>query len=168
MTTEVLKSKARVETVETGLDQGTRQRLADGVAALVADTYALLIKTHGYHWNVVGPLFYSLHKLTEEQYTDLFEAVDDLAERVRALGFPAPGSFAQMAQMSVVEENQGVPAAEDMIKDLIRDNEAVVRRMREIAVIADELEDTVTNDLLTERMGEHEKAIWMLKAMVTG
>jgi len=167
MTTEVLKTRAHAETVNTGLEQATRQRLADGVAALVADTYALLVKTHGYHWNVVGPLFYSLHKLTEEQYTDLFNAADELAERVRALGFPAPGSFAQMAQMSVVAEAEGVPSAADMVSDLIRDNEAVVRRMREIAVIADELEDTVTNDLLTERMGIHEKAIWMLKAIAT-
>jgi starvation-inducible DNA-binding protein len=163
-----LQSKAHVETVDTGLEQATRQRLADGVAALVADTYALLVKTHGYHWNVVGPLFYSLHKLTEEQYTDLFKGVDDLAERVRALGFPAPGSFGQMASMSVIEEAQGVPAAEDMVKDLIRDHEAIVRRMREIAVIADELEDTVTNDLLTERMGTHEMNVWMLKAITTG
>ncbi len=168
MTSEALKTQATVETVDTGLEQKTRERLAEGVAALVADTYALLIKTHGYHWNVVGPLFYSLHKLTEEQYEDLFEAADDLAERVRALGFPAPGSFTRMSNMSVIEEAQGAPAAEDMIKDLIRDNEAIVRRMRETAVLADELEDTVTSDLLTQRMGTHEKAVWMLKAIVTG
>jgi starvation-inducible DNA-binding protein len=168
MTAEVLQHKPTVEDVDTGIKDEARKRLATGLTGNLADTFALMVKTLGYHWNVVGPLFHSLHEMTEEQYEDLFEAVDDIAERIRALGFPAPNAYAEMAGMTAIEDAPGIPSAEEMIRDLIAGNELAVRRMREVAITAEELDDSVTHDLLTERMGEHEKAIWMLKAVVAG
>jgi starvation-inducible DNA-binding protein len=167
MTADVLQHKPTVESVDIGLKDEARQRLATGLTGNLADTFALLVKTLGYHWNVVGPLFHSLHEMTEDQYKDLFDAADDLAERIRALGFPAPSAYAEMAGVTAVEDSPGIPSAEEMVRDLISSNELVVRRMREVALTAEELEDTVTHDLLTERMGEHEKTIWMLKAIVS-
>lgn len=166
-TADVLKPQATVDTVETGLGKDARENLAVGLSALVADTYMLLVKTHGFHWNVVGPLFRSLHKMTEDQYNDLFESADDLAERIRMLGYPAPGSFAEMSSMTAIKERtDNTPSAETIVAELIEDHETIVRRMREVAVAADELSDTVTNDLLTEKMGNHEKTIWMMKATI--
>ncbi|NBC31957.1 MAG: DNA starvation/stationary phase protection protein [Alphaproteobacteria bacterium] len=166
-TADVLKPHATVDEVETGLGKDARENLAVGLSALVADSYMLLVKTQGFHWNVVGPLFRTLHKMTEDQYRELFEGADEIAERIRMLGYPAPGSFAQMSSMSAIKERtDNTPSAEEMVSELIADHETLVRRMREVAVAADELSDTVTNDLLTERMAAHEKTIWMMKATI--
>ena len=161
---DVLDVKSHIENPNLGIDD--RQRLADALADIVADAYMLLVKTQGYHWNVVGPLFVSLHKLTEAQYEDLFEAGDELAERIRALGYPAPTSLRAMIKDSRITEAKGNPTAEEMVEDLVADNETVVRHLREITELADELHDQGTADMLTDRMKAHEKAIWMLRAIV--
>lgn len=165
MTNPTLTMKADVENPDTGLDN--RKRLANCLCGLLADTYLLLVKTQGYHWNVVGPLFVSLHRLTEEQYTNLFEAVDDLAERIRALGYPAPSSITEMIAMAEIEEDTGNPSAERMIKTLVADHERLVRRLREATSAAEGEHDVVTADLLTARMRFHEQAVWMLRAVIT-
>lgn len=166
MTSSALKAKADVENPETGLEH--RKRLANSLCGVLADTYLLLVKTQGYHWNVVGPLFVSLHRLTEEQYQNLFEAVDDLAERVRALGFPAPGSIAEMITLAEIGEDTGSSTAEQMVEHLVADHEAVARRLREATVAAEELHDVATAGMLTDRIQFHEQASWMLRAVVAG
>jgi starvation-inducible DNA-binding protein len=161
---DVLDVKPQIENPNLGIDD--RQRLAAALEGIVADTYMLLVKTQGYHWNVVGPLFVSLHKLTEAQYEDLFAAGDEIAERIRALGYPAPTSLRAMIKDSRIAEAKGGPTAEEMVEDLVADNETVVRHLREITDLAEELHDQGTADLLTDRMKAHEKAIWMLRAIV--
>jgi starvation-inducible DNA-binding protein len=164
MANSVLKIKTDVENPETGLEH--RKRLAGNLSALLADTYLLLVKTQGYHWNVVGPLFVSLHRLTEEQYQDLFEAIDNLAERIRALGHPAPSSISEMIALTQIEEDSGNASAEQMVESLVRDHEAVVRRLREATIAAEELHDAATAGMLTDRIQFHEQAVWMLRAVI--
>ena len=166
MSDSVLQMKADVENPETGLEH--RKRLAGSLSGVLADTYLLLVKTHGYHWNVVGPLFVSLHRLTEEQYQNLFEAVDDLAERVRALGFPAPSSITEMMALAEIAEDTGNASAEEMVENLVADHERIVRRLRHATEAAEDLRDSVTADMLTARMAFHEQAVWMLRALIAG
>lgn len=166
MADSVLKMKIGVENPETGLEH--RKRLAGSLAAVLADTYLLLVKTQGYHWNVVGPLFVSLHRLTEEQYRNLFEAADDLAERIRALGHPAPSSITEMISLTQIDEDTGKASAEEMVESLVNDHEAIVRRLRETTIAAEELHDAVTAGMLTDRMQFHEQAVWMLRAVIAG
>lgn len=148
-------------------DPAARKRLADALAAATADTYLLLAKTQGYHWNVAGPLFVSIHELTETQYTDLFEAGDDLAERIRALGEASPGSYRKFAEVSVIEEDDGdAKSAAAMVEALAHDNELVARRMKAASDAAEELGDKVTEDMLIGRMQVHEQNAWMLRAIV--
>jgi starvation-inducible DNA-binding protein len=166
MSNPVLQMKTDVENPETGLEH--RKRLAGSLSGLLADTYLLLVKTQGYHWNVVGPLFVSLHRLTEEQYQNLFEAVDDLAERVRALGHPAPSSITEMMALAQIAEDIGNASAEEMVQNLVNDHEAIVRRLREATIAAEKLHDAVTAGMLTDRMQFHEQAVWMLRAVIAG
>ncbi|WP_340117515.1 DNA starvation/stationary phase protection protein [Pelagibius sp. 7325] len=166
MSSSVLQMKTDVENPETGLEN--RKRLAGNLTGILADTYLLLVKTQGYHWNVVGPLFVSLHRLTEEQYRDLFEAVDDLAERVRALGHPAPSSITEMIALTQIAEDTGNASAEEMVVNLVADHERIVRRLREAAIMAEEQHDVVTAGMLTDRMAFHEQAVWMLRAVIAG
>jgi starvation-inducible DNA-binding protein len=161
---DVLDIKSHIEHPDLGIDG--RKRLAERLADIVADTYVLLVKTQGYHWNVVGPLFVSLHKLTEEQYEDLFAAGDELAERIRTLGYPAPASLRAMIKDSRISEAKGNPTAEEMVENLVADHETLVRHLREITEVAEESHDQGTADMLTERLKAHEKAIWMLRAIV--
>ncbi|WP_051332346.1 Dps family protein [Cucumibacter marinus] len=164
MSTSVLRTEATVTEPETGIN--STAKLAHALEGCLADTYVLMIKTQAFHWNVVGPLFFSIHNLTEEHYQDLFEAADDLAERVRALGHPAPGSISKMLDESVVtEEKDDTLEAAEMLKTLVNDHEAVARRFRETAELAEEQKDIVTADMLTARITFHEKAIWMLRAI---
>jgi starvation-inducible DNA-binding protein len=150
----------------TGLADEERLSISKKLVEVLADTYLLLVKTHVYHWNVVGPLFLPLHELTEEHYNDLFQASDAIAERIRALGHPAPLSFDQLVpRASVRQETQDRDAGE-MVQQLIADHERMVRRLREASLDADEADDLVTADLLTQRLAFHEKAIWMLRATV--
>ncbi len=153
-------------TLDTGLDKQDRSAVASDLMQVLAGTYTLMVKTHVYHWNVVGPLFIPFHELTEDHYKDLFEAVDLIAERIRALGHRAPLSFAELLPKSVVEEETTNRSAEDMVAHLIADHEQLVKRLREAGIAADEVDDLVTTDMLTDRLAFHEKAIWMLRAIV--
>ena len=163
--TEVFQIKPTVENPNTGIDD--RKRLAANLSCILADTIFLQIKSQAYHWNVVGPLFYSIHKLTESQYENLFAAADVLAERIRALGYPAPTSVTEMAALTEILEDTENSTAEDMVQNLVRDHERVVLRLRTASELANELRDSVTADMLTSRMEFHEEAIWMLKSVIT-
>lgn len=152
--------------IDIGIEESQRKKIAEGLSRVLADTYALYLKTHAFHWNVTGPQFQALHGLFETQYTELAVAVDDIAERIRALGVFAPGSYSQFARLSSVKEETGVPAATDMVKQLVQDNEAVVRTARSVMPIAEEGNDEASVDLLVGRMRIHEKTAWMLRSMV--
>jgi starvation-inducible DNA-binding protein len=149
-----------------GLDPQARKAVAQGLSRLLADSYTLYLKTHNFHWNVTGPQFATLHALFEEQYRELAEAVDGIAERIRALGEPAPGSYAAFARLSTVEEAPDeVPGAEEMVRRLAADHETVVRTAREVLPVAQDARDEVSVGLLADRMGVHEKTAWMLRAL---
>ncbi|MEI6485811.1 MAG: Dps family protein [Sphingomonadales bacterium] len=150
--------------IDLGMGEEQRRRIADGLSRLLADTYTLYLKTHNFHWNVTGPQFNSLHLMFEGQYTELALAVDLIAERIRALGEPAPGSYSAFAKLSSIREADGVPDANEMVRILAADQLAVVRTARRIFPLADDAHDEPTCDLLTQRMQVHEKTAWMLRA----
>ncbi|MFP4009430.1 MAG: Dps family protein [Spirulinaceae cyanobacterium] len=152
--------------VNIGIPEGDRKTIVEGLSKLLADTYTLYLKTHNFHWNVTGPMFQSLHTLFEEQYMELALAVDAIAERIRTLGYPAPGSYSEYGELSSIEETRGVPEATDMIRLLVEANEAVVRTARAAFPAAEKASDESTVDLLAERMSIHEKAAWMLRSML--
>ncbi|WP_114395382.1 Dps family protein [Oleisolibacter albus] len=152
--------------VQTGIADEQRQRLSEGLARVLADTYTLLGKTHGFHWNVTGPQFHSLHEMFQMQYEDLTGAVDDLAERIRALGHFAPGSLSQFLKLTEIEDEHGVPSDRGMLEQLVRDNETVNRACKAVVEVAQDAGDTVTEDLMNGRMAYHEKAAWMLRASI--
>ncbi|MES1944610.1 DNA-binding ferritin-like protein [Salinisphaera sp. PC39] len=152
--------------VDIGIPEDTRREIAGGLSRLLADEYTLYLKTHNFHWNVKGPQFKALHDLFETQYRDLATAVDDIAERIRALGFYAPGSYRQFADLTSIEEETGHPEADDMIRQLVTGQETVVRTAREVLGPASDAADEPTVDLLTERMRTHEKNAWMLRSML--
>lgn len=166
MATTALKSKPANEDVKTGLDASAREDIVKELGQVLGDTYMLLVKTQVYHWNVVGPLFIPIHELTEAHYNDLFAAADVLAERIRALGFITPLSFASMAKKAELSEAKTAASAEDMVEALVEDHESIVRSIREIAIKAEKADDFVTHDMLVGRLTFHEKAIWMLRAIV--
>ena len=152
--------------INMGLSDTDRETMATAVTTVLADTYALYFKTHAYHWNVTGPMFNTLHLMFEQQYNELALAVDAVAERIRALGLPAPGSYRQFAELSSVREETDVPKAEEMIRQLVADQETVVRTARSIFPVVDEAHDEPTADLLTQRMQVHEKTAWMLRSLL--
>jgi len=152
--------------INIGIEEKDRQNIAEGLSRLLADSYTLYLKTHNYHWNVKGPLFNTLHQMFETQYTELAAAVDEIAERIRALGEPAPGSYKAYARLTTIEEEDSVPEAEQMIRQLLKGQEAVVRTARSVIGAADAANDEPTADLLTQRMQVHEKNAWMLRSMV--
>lgn len=152
--------------VNIGIPEAQRQEIADGLSRLLADTYTLYLKTHNFHWNVTGPMFNTLHLMFETQYNELALAVDEIAERIRALGFAAPGSYAAYAELSSIPEADYVPIAEDMIRQLAEGQETVVRTAREVFPTAEAGNDEATADLLTQRMQLHEKNAWMLRSMI--
>ena len=149
--------------VEIGINDGDRKKIGEGLARLLADSYTLYLKTHGYHWNVTGPMFPVLHEQFEEQYKDLQAAVDEIAERVRMLGEFAPGSYKEFGRLTTLRESDGVPAARDMITDLMHDHETLARKCRELVAVAEKAGDAGTVDLLSQRLRKHEKAAWMLR-----
>jgi starvation-inducible DNA-binding protein len=153
--------------IHIGIDEGPRKEIAHGLSQVLADTYTLYLKTHNFHWNVTGPMFTTLHELFEQQYTELATAVDQVAERIRTLGFPAPGSYKQFAELSSVAEETGVPRAESMIAQLVEGHETVAKTARSVFPVADGANDQPTADLLTQRMQVHEKAAWMLRSLIT-
>ncbi|MFV0455926.1 MAG: Dps family protein [Pseudomonas sp.] len=152
--------------IDIGIDEKDRAAIAEGLSRLLADTYTLYLKTHNFHWNVTGPMFNTLHTMFETQYTELAVAVDDIAERIRALGFPAPGTYAAYARLSSIKEEESIPAAEEMIKLLVQGQEAVARTARGIFPLLDKVSDEPTADLLTQRMQVHEKTAWMLRSLL--
>lgn len=158
------KTAAAPAGIDLGMADDARTAIAAGLSRLLADTYTLYLKTHNFHWNVTGPQFNSLHLMFETQYTELALAVDLIAERIRALGEPAPGSYSAYARLSSIAEADGVPAATDMVRILADDQLAVVRTARAVFPLADAANDEPTADLLTQRMQVHEKTAWMLRA----
>ena len=152
--------------IEIGIAPEQRKEIAAGLSRLLADSYTLYLKTHNYHWNVTGPLFNTLHLMFEQQYTELATAVDEIAERIRALGEPAPGSYTAFAALTSIEEEDRVPDAEEMIRQLVIGQETVVRTARELFPLVDEAGDEPSADLLTQRMQVHEKTAWMLRSML--
>jgi starvation-inducible DNA-binding protein len=160
------KTAAGKVAIDLGLKPGGLQKVGDELVKVLADTYLLYLKTQNFHWNVTGPAFSELHLLFEKQYQDLAMAVDEIAERVRAIGLFAPASFTQFSALSEMEEETEVPSAEDMIETLTADNELVVRHMRHALAVADSMDDAETGDLLIRRMQIHGKNAWMLRSHV--
>jgi starvation-inducible DNA-binding protein len=151
-------------TIDTGINEKDRAQIADGLSHLLADTATLYFKTHGYHWNVTGPLFTSLHGLFEDQYRELYGSIDVIAERIRALGHRAPGSYRELVALSSVPEAEGTPGATEMVEDLALGQEQVARTARELLRVAEAAGDQPTVDLLSSRIAAHEKAAWMLRS----
>ena len=152
--------------LDIGIDRSRREAIAAGLSRLLADSYTLYLKTHNYHWNVTGPQFNTLHQMFEQQYTELAGAVDEIAERIRALGVKAPGSYTAFSGLTNVAESDGQESAEEMIRQLVIGQEAVVRTSREVFPAAEDANDEPTADLLTQRMQIHEKNAWMLRSML--
>lgn len=156
----------RTNSVEIGIPESDRKEIAAGMSKFLADTYTLYLKTHRYHWNVTGPMFQTLHLMFEQQYNELWMATDVIAERIRALGFKAPGSYNEFAKLTSISEDPQDPNAEAMIQSLVEGNEAVIRTARDIFSSVDAANDQVSADLLTQRMQVHEKAAWMLRSLL--
>ena len=152
--------------MDIGITKKDREKIADGLSRLLADSFTLYLKTHNFHWNVTGPMFNTLHVMFMEQYTELWTALDEIAERIRALGFPAPGTYREFAKLTVIKESEGKVGAEDMIRQLVAGQEAVVKTARSIFPLVDKAADEPTADLLTQRMQIHEKNAWMLRSLL--
>lgn len=152
--------------IDIGIATKDREAIAEGLSRLLADSYTTYLKTHNFHWNVTGPMFATLHTMFETQYTELATAVDEIAERIRALGVFAPGSYAAFSKLSVIEEETGTPDAQSMIRQLVDAQEAVARTARKVMPLADAASDEPTADLLTQRMLVHEKNAWMLRSLL--
>lgn len=150
--------------MKTGITDEKRNSIVEGLNRVLADTYSLYLKTQNWHWNVTGPMFHSVHNLTEVQYTEMAAAIDEVGERIRALNEPAPGTFSEYLKLSSVKEVSGVPSAEEMVKDLAEANEAVVCSARDVVAVAEEAHDTPTADLMTARIQVHEKNAWMWRS----
>lgn len=157
---------AKTPEIDIGIPAKARKEIADALSRLLADSYVLYIKTHGFHWNVTGPQFNTLHQMFMTQYTELWNALDEIAERIRALDVFAPASYAQFAKLSSVAEETSVPSAENMLRALVTGHEAVARTARAGFKVAEAAGDQPTIDLLTQRLQVHEKTAWMLRSML--
>jgi starvation-inducible DNA-binding protein len=164
MVSSDLGPEPSIEAIDTGIDDLDTQRLADVLSDALADSFTLYLKTLGVHWNIVGPAFFGLHKLTQEQYEDLDRAIDKIAERIRALGHIAPAAFGDFESRSQLDSKTTLSDAKHMLETLVQDNETVAKRMREAVRIAEECDDVFTADMLTARIGKHEQNSWMLRA----
>jgi starvation-inducible DNA-binding protein len=160
----ILKAEPKPEDVKTGISAEYQKDMSERLSTILADSYKLMIKNHVYHWNVVGPLFKPLHELTEEHYEDLFEAIDVIAERIRALGSTAPFNMEDAAKFAPKKSNLECTTAIEMVEDLIKEHEDICRSMRDAADMAGDNRDLVTEDMLTARLTFHEQAVWMLRA----
>ncbi len=152
--------------INIGISETDRKEIAEGLSRLLADSYTLYLKTHNYHWNVIGPMFQTLHLMFETQYNELAVAVDLIAERIRALGFPAPGSYREFGKLTSIQEDEDTPDATEMIRRLVAGQETVTRTARSIFPVVDKANDEPTADLLTQRMQLHEKNAWMLRSLL--
>jgi len=155
------------QSINIGISDEDRAAISQGLSRLLADTYTLYLTTHNFHWNVTGPMFNSLHAMFMQQYTELWNAVDPIAERIRSLGHPAPGSYAQLSELTSLPDAPSLPpAALEMVRILVQGHEAVARTARSLFPLADEASDEPTADLLTQRLTVHEQAAWMLRALL--
>jgi starvation-inducible DNA-binding protein len=154
------------QSVAIGIADEKLEEIVHGLSRVLADSYSLYLKTHNYHWNVVGPMFHSLHTMFEVQYSELALAVDEIAERIRSLGAPAPATYRQFAELTVVVEDTDLPDAQEMVRRLVSSHEATARTIRETLPIAEGGPDQVSTDLLVRRLEVHEKTAWMLRSML--
>lgn len=152
--------------IDIGISEADRKVIADGLSRLLADSYSLYLKTHNFHWNVTGPMFQTLHAMFETQYDELAIAVDVIAERIRALDHHAPGTYTEFQKLSAISETEGVPKADDMIRELVQGQETVVRTARSLFPAVEAAHDEATADLLTQRIQLHEKTAWMLRSLL--
>ncbi len=162
----VAKAAVAAPPIDIGIDAKEREKVADSLSRLLADTYTLYLKTHNFHWNVEGPMFNTLHLMFMEQYTELWQALDEIAERIRALGYPAPGSYKAFAKLTSIDDSDGVPEAMAMVRDLVKGHEAVARTARSAFGPVEKASDESTADLLTQRLQVHEKTAWMLRSLL--
>lgn len=152
--------------IDIGLSEKDRKSVAHGLSQLLADTYTLYLKTHGFHWNVEGPMFQTLHVMFMQQYTEMWNALDIIAERIRSLGHYAPGSYSEFVKLSSIKESKSVPKANKMIEELILGNEAVIKTTRKVFEAAELAKDQTSMDVLTQRLDIHEKTTWMLRSLL--
>ena len=152
--------------IDIGIKTRDREKIALGLSRVLADTYSLYLKTHNFHWNVEGPMFNTLHLMFMDQYTELWNALDAVAERIRSLGFPAPGTGKEFSKLTSIEETDGVPEALEMVRLLVSGHEAVARTARGVFPLADKANDEPTADLLTQRLTVHEQTAWMLRSLL--
>ena len=161
-----VSSAAAAPAIDIGIDAKDREKVAHALSRLLADTYGLYLKTHNFHWNVEGPLFNTLHQMFMVQYTELWNALDEIAERIRSLGYPAPGSYRAFARLSSIEDSEDVPEAMAMVRELVKGHEAVARTARAAFGPAEKAGDESSADLLTQRLQVHEKTAWMLRSLL--
>jgi starvation-inducible DNA-binding protein len=160
------KKQNKVVPIDIGIAERDRQKIAQGLSALLADSYTLYLMTHNFHWNVKGPMFNALHAMFMEQYTEQWNALDMIAERIRSLGFPAPGTYKEFVKLASIEEIEGVPSALEMVRHLVAAQEATARTARGIFPAVEKANDQPTADLLTQRLDVHEKTAWMLRSLL--
>ncbi len=160
------KKKVSLPNMDIGIDAKQREDIAKGLSGLLADSYTLYLMTHNFHWNVTGPQFNSLHMMFMGQYTEQWNALDIIAERIRALGFPAPGTYKEYVKLASIKEVEGVPKATDMIRHLVAAQEATARTARKLFPVVDAANDQPTADVLTQRIDIHEKTAWMLRSLL--
>lgn len=158
--------KAKARSIDIGISAGEREKIVSGLSALLADSYTLYLMTHNFHWNVTGPQFNSLHQMFMTQYTEQWNALDIIAERIRALGHPAPGTYKEFSKLASIKEVEGVPNANDMIRHLVAAQEATARTARKLFPVVDAANDQPTADVLTQRLDVHEKTAWMLRSLL--
>ena len=158
--------KKAAPAIDIGISPADREKIAKGLARLLADSYTLYLMTHNFHWNVKGPMFNTLHLMFMAQYTEQWNALDLIAERIRALGFPAPGTYKEFVKLASIKEVEGVPRATEMIRHLVAAQEATARTARSLLPVADKANDQPTLDLLTQRLDVHEKTAWMLRSLL--
>ena len=158
--------KAKSPSIDIGISDADRKKIVEGLSGLLADSYTLYLMTHNFHWNVKGPQFNSLHLMFMGQYTEQWNALDLIAERIRALGFPAPGTYKEFVKLASIKEVEGVPSADDMVRHLVAAQEATARTARKLFPVVTEADDQPTADLLTQRLEVHEKTAWMLRSLL--
>lgn len=160
------KKRTGLPAMDIGIDAKQRAQIAKGLSALLADSYTLYLMTHNFHWNVTGPQFNSLHLMFMGQYTEQWNALDIIAERIRALGFPAPGTYKEYVKLASIKEVEGVPKADDMVRHLVAAQEATARTARKLFPVVEAANDQPTADVLTQRIEVHEKTAWMLRSLL--
>ena len=160
------ENKTKLVAMDIGISETDRKKIVKGLSTLLADSYTLYLMTHNFHWNVTGPQFNSLHAMFMAQYTEQWNALDTIAERIRSLGFPAPGTYKEFSKLTSIQEVDGVPKANDMVRHLVSAQEAVARTARKLFPVVDAAKDQPTADVLTQRIDIHEKTAWMLRSLL--